>query len=142
MKSLDEMFYGCTQLTYITIKSHIKTVGVDAFQSCSGIYRIDIEDGVETIRNRAFEGCKVYYQFIPSTVTTLEGSAFHFDVSGERFYTPYNIVKYDDSTVPSGWSHYFSGHEIFEYTLINSGLDGGCSRSHFNELAEQHHFFD
>ena len=93
---------------------------------------------VDTRYNNAFEKCHVCHQFIPGSVTTLGGGAFFFDSADQDFYTPYNIIAYVDESVPAGWSHYFSGHEIYQYTKINPGLGSGCSRSKFeNEISSR-----
>ena len=140
----DYMFYDCDGLTYVKIESPIKTIGYYAFCGCNNITRIDLADGITTIRGYAFDGAHVHYQFIPGTVTILEGNAFNFSIGSDvaHYYTPYKYQQYIDSSIPSGWSHYFSGHELHEYTLLNPGDGNGCSRSDFEELAEQYHFFE
>ncbi len=128
----DELFYDCDSLTFITIPSYVEEVGDSAFYDCDGIYRIDIEDGVETIKRQAFAGCHVNYQFIPSSVTTIEAFAFYFyDVV--RIFTPYNFVKYEGqgkNGLPSTWSVYFTGYnyDTVEGVAI---INGDYSRSDF-----------
>ena len=128
----NELFYDCDSLTKITIPSHIKDVHEKAFYDCDSVYRIDIEDGVETIWHQAFEGCHAEYQFIPTSVTTIYGFAFHF-TGYVRIYTPYGFTKYagqGKNGLPSTWSVYFSG---YDYDTVESVciINGGYSRSQF-----------
>lgn len=127
------LFANCDSLTYITIDPNIISIGEGAFEGCDNIYRIDLSDNLETISYRAFKGCAVHYQFIPSSVTTIYGGAFDFSTSDAQYYSP-------NKNMPSTWMEYWSGHTM-QYTSLNPGLENGCSRSKFNELAETYNFW-
>ena len=137
----DSCFRDCDSLTHIVIPAWVRTIKQYAFYSCSHIKEIDIKDGVTTIEKEAFRDCPVHYQFIPSTVTSLGAFAFDFNTNDRRFYTPYNIIAYNDESVPSGWSKYFGGNS-YSVEVINGGMNSGCSRSTYEDLVEQYHWFD
>lgn len=88
------------------------------------------------IHGRAFEGCSVKYQYIPESVTTIEGFAMYF-TGVIHIYTPYVYMaehEHVTSTIPDGWSVYFAGYNYqseMSGVLINSGYGNGCSRTQF-----------
>ena len=51
-------FYGCTNLTEITLPSKTKTIGAYAFQNCKSLTSIDIPSTVTSISKNPFRGCE------------------------------------------------------------------------------------
>lgn len=72
-------FYNCTNLTDITIKCDIASIGGSAFYHCSGLTSIAIPDNVTSIGNAAFEYCRGLTSItIPQSVTSIGSSAFQY----------------------------------------------------------------
>ena len=51
-------FWGCTNLTSISIPDSVLEIGEFAFQGCSGLTRITIPESVRNIGSYAFQGCE------------------------------------------------------------------------------------
>lgn len=70
-------FYGCSELTSITISNGVKSISDHAFAYCSGLTSITIPDSVTSIGNFAFEGCGGFTNItIPDSVIVIGTSAF------------------------------------------------------------------
>lgn len=70
-------FYGCTDLTSITIPDSITSIGTKAFQLCTSLTSITIPDGVISIGERAFDECTSLISItIPKSVTSIGKNAF------------------------------------------------------------------
>ena len=50
-------FYGCTDLTSITIPNSVTSIGDYAFYGCSGLTSVSIPNSVTSINDYAFSGC-------------------------------------------------------------------------------------
>ena len=50
-------FYGCSNLTSITLPSGLTSIGSSAFSECSGLTSIMLPNGLTTISNEAFANC-------------------------------------------------------------------------------------
>ena len=62
-------FYGCEQMTSITIPSGVTAVGSGAFDGCSALTSIIIPNGVTTIEDDLFNECSALASVtIPSSV--------------------------------------------------------------------------
>ena len=70
-------FFGCTELTSITIPDSITFIGAKAFQACISITSITIPDSVITIGECAFDGCTSLTSIkISESVTSIGRNAF------------------------------------------------------------------
>ena len=72
----DNAFYGCKDLTGITIPNSVHTIGKNVFFLCRGLTTIDIPSGLTTINREAFSTCFMSAINIPSSVTTIGEEAF------------------------------------------------------------------
>ena len=84
----DNGFYGCFDLSSITIPNSVTFIGMGAFSCCWGLNSIQVESGnskydsrndcnavIETSTNTLIAGCK--NTVIPSTVTSIDHRAFY-----------------------------------------------------------------
>ena len=123
-----EAFYRCTSLESITLPESLKELGFGALSGCDGLTSVTIPSQIKVIEDELFFGCDNltsvklpeglksigYYSFglsgltninIPSTVTYLDGRAFHCTPWEENLDGGYIIVGdhvligyYDDET--------------------------------------------
>ena len=69
-------FEGCTALESIELPATLTTISTDAFYGCKSLASINLHEGLTTINQRAFQNCKLSSVTIPSTITSIGGSAF------------------------------------------------------------------
>lgn len=70
-------FYGCANLTSITLPDNLTSIGYNAFRSCSSLTSLTIPDGVTSIGQSAFYLCSNLASVnIPDGVTTIEQAVF------------------------------------------------------------------
>ena len=74
----DWAFYGCYELTSITIPNSVTSIGYRAFYGCSSLTSITIPNSVTSIGNGAFYGCSDLTSItIPNSVTFIGEGAFY-----------------------------------------------------------------
>ncbi len=74
----DFLFYGCQNLTTVSLPDSIKTIGMCAFTNCFNLTTVNLPEGLTTIGTSAFQSCynKLSEIAIPSTVTTIGNGVF------------------------------------------------------------------
>ena len=73
----ENAFFGCSNLTSVTIPNSVTSIGGFAFYSCSGLTSIDIPNSVTNIEEATFANCTGLTSFnIPNSVTNIGVSAF------------------------------------------------------------------
>ena len=73
----NNVFYGCSGLTSLTIPSSVTWIRDYAFAGCSGLTSLTIPSGVTKIGKSAFEGCSGLTSLtLPSSVTSIGDEAF------------------------------------------------------------------
>ena len=71
-------FWGCSNLTSITIPDGVTIIGNSAFSGCSSLTSITIPDSVTSIGEIAFYNCNSLASItIPDSVTSIGSSAFY-----------------------------------------------------------------
>ena len=85
-------FYGCSDLTSVTIPKSVTEIGTSAFWGCSGLTSVTIPNSVTEIGWSTFYGCSSLTSItIPNSVTEIGISAFR-DCSGLTSITIPNSV--------------------------------------------------
>ena len=78
IKSIQNIFCGCSSLTSITIPDSITSIKDRAFEDCSSLTSITIPDSVTSIEYCAFENCSSLTSItIPDSVTSIGNYAFY-----------------------------------------------------------------
>ena len=120
-------FYGCPDLTSVTIPNSVTSIGGYAFWRCSGLTSITIPNSVTSIGGYAFYDCSGLTSItIPNSVISIGGYAFQY-CSGLTSITIPNSV-----TSIEGYAFHCSG--LTSITIPNSvtSIEGyafsGCSR--------------
>ena len=72
------VFYGCTELTSVSIPSSVTSINSYAFAGCSGLTEIIFPDSIVSLGSYAFYGCKGLTTItIPSSVTSMGNYVFY-----------------------------------------------------------------
>lgn len=69
-------FYGCKNITQVSMPSTIKTIGWQSFRITSSLTQITIPEGTTSIQERAFNASGIKSIVIPGTVETIGRLAF------------------------------------------------------------------
>lgn len=73
----DRAFYGCKNVTSITLPKSVTSIGKEAFDCCYDLSKINIPESVTSIGEKAFNVCvSILNLTIPSTVTAIGNRAF------------------------------------------------------------------
>lgn len=72
----DFMFFGCGNLTDVTLSNNIESTGNQAFTYCRNLTNITIPDGVKTIGYRCFGESGLSSINLPRSITIVERAAF------------------------------------------------------------------
>ena len=116
-------FYGCSDLTSVTMGSSVTDIWDGAFSGCTGLTGMVLPGSVTNIGDSAFEGCVGMTTIeIPENVTALGNSAFFgCDKLKE---VRYNAKAAADLTVLNG-------------AFCNVGTSAGCMKVIFGENVEK-----
>ncbi len=94
----ERAFYGCSDLTSITIPNSVTSIGGYAFRDCSGLTSITIPNSVTSIGNSAFYGCRGLTSItIPNSVTSIGNSAFDGCSSLTSVTIPNSVTSIESS---------------------------------------------
>ena len=89
-----DAFWGCKNLTNVTIPSSIKTIPDSAFSMCSGLKSITIPESVTSIGCGAFENCESLTNIIiPKSITIIAVGTFENCYNLVSITIPENITS-------------------------------------------------
>ena len=87
----DRAFYGCQNLTQVTIPGFVTSIGNHAFCDCIRLTQVTIPNGVTSIGDYVFSGCQNLTQVtIPGSVMSIGNYAF------------YNCIRLTQVIIPNG----------------------------------------
>ena len=90
----DKTFYGCINLTSVTIPNSVTSIGNSAFSGCTSLKNVTIPDSITSIGNWAFYNCKSLMSVsIPDSVTSIGDYAFYNCTSLESVALPDSITS-------------------------------------------------
>ena len=69
-------FYGCKNLTRLSLSDSLISIGINAFGRCSALNSVLFPEGLVTIESNAFEGCNLDSVAIPARVNYIGKQAF------------------------------------------------------------------
>ena len=89
-------FYGCSELTSLTIPSSVTSIGAYALYNCTGLTSVTIPESVSAIGGHAFYGCTGLTSVtIPSNVTIIGFEAFRGCTGLTSITIPSSVTRID-----------------------------------------------
>ena len=111
----DSAFYGCSDLTSISIPNSVTSIGSSAFRECSGLTSVSIPNSVTSIGNIAFSDCRGLTSVaLPNSVTSIGYSAFYHCSGLTSITIPNNVTSIASNT--------FSGCSSLTSVSIPNGV--------------------
>jgi hypothetical protein len=125
----ERAFWGCTNLTSITIPDGITSIGNEAFESCSSLTSITIGNGVTSLGEGAFYNCSSLTSItIPDSVTSIGNFAF-------RNCSSLTSITIPDSVTSIGVSAFNSCSSLTSITIPDSVTSiGGAAFAYCTNL--------
>lgn len=100
----DEVFYGATNLSSVTINSGITTIGNRAFKNCASLQSITLPDSVTSIESGVFYGCSGLTGTleIPSGVTSISANTFYGTNCNVKIKNKSDVVRLSNKNAFEG----------------------------------------
>lgn len=110
------LFYGCSNLTMVSLPKTLKSIGSDAFANCSSLEDVTIPDSVVNIGIFAFASCHSLKNVnLPADLQDLGGGTFHDCPLLENITLPSKLTVVNDFT--------FSGCHALAEVVIPKGVE-------------------
>ena len=108
-------FQGCAKLKSVTIPQSVTSIGDSAFDGCGSLISVEIPAGVTSIGGCAFAGCDSLTSVtIPKSVTSIDGGAFASCSSLNSVTIPAGVTSIGESA--------FSGCGSLTSVIISAGV--------------------
>lgn len=139
----DEAFYGCTNLTEVTIPTGVKNIGARAFYGCSNIESLGLTSGLKNIGDFAFAYCtNLTSVILPDTVTGITANPFmgctaleSMEVlSPDFYYDAENGVLFDRDITMILFYAPFNTQDDYEIPAMVEVMGGAFANSQLKNL--------
>lgn len=129
----EDAFYGCDDVTCVTLPDGLKVIEKSAFESMSQLTEIVIPDSVEHIGENAFSDCENLKKVVlPSQIKYLPADLFESCGALEEIEIPAGVKRIGDGC--------FAACEKLKHIVLPKGLEQIESRAfHFCESLEEIH---
>ena len=113
-------FYGCDDLTRITLPENLTQIYREAFENCSGLTTLTIPTNVTSIGDRAYSGCTLDSVFFEGDAPSL-GSSSLGNTSGKTVYYLDGKTGFSTPT----WHGYTAEAytNLFEFIVVNEEIE-------------------
>lgn len=129
----EDAFYGCDDVTCVTLPDGLKVIEKSAFESMSQLTEIVIPDSVEHIGENAFSDCENLKKVVlPSQIKYLPSDLFESCGALEEIEIPASVKRIGDGC--------FAACEKLKHIVLPDGLEQIEARAfHFCESLEEIH---
>ncbi len=129
-------FYGCKNLTKVTMGKDMTAVGTSLFSNCTNLTDVIMHNKITTIQQSAFYGCeKLENVDIPESVELIGSSAFNSCVKLDAILLPDSVTTIGDNVFRdcAGLTEVIMSKNI---TSFGESTFNGCSKLEFIEIPD------
>ena len=137
-------FWGCSELTGITIPNCVTYIEAEAFDGCTNLRSVKLPNGITSIQYSTFYGCYSLESItIPDSVTSIGYSAFGYCESLQNIYLSDSLTTIDEGafyfccsleyiTIPQNVS--FIAQSAFQYCNNMISVDVSRYNQHYSSI--------
>ncbi len=123
----DQAFYGCSAMNSVTVPASVQTIGDQAFTSCVSLKTVNLEEGLTYLGKNAFRYCYSLKSIsLPSTLTSIESYSFDRCIALESINIPSGVGKIGNNAF-SDCNHLTSISIPSTVTSIGEYCLSGCT---------------